>query len=774
MKLRNICLVALFLAVCVYKLMYANIYVYVAIFIVPTSLFLINLKLTKNILLFERILMFDILFYITSAFFLHREFKENLALSTIFFLISMSIIVSLFAYSIVKWIKKSEEGNSEPVLFTKRVKDKERIIQYFKNFNTLGIDSEWGTGKTFVVNAFKKDMVTEYEFIEIDVLTSNLNEMRSTLIEQFEALLQSNGIFPKYANQLKEKINAIPSISKITGFFSVVFTTSSSNSEVLKNFREEVNKLDKKVLIIYEDLDRIDDIKVIKEIFAISEKLASDKIHVLYQYDKRNLLEIGFSEEYLEKYLPYTMQLTPLAFKELVEYKCEELDSKILNANEIIEVFKPKTYYVLQRLELMPEPTLNLDFSTARTVENMINELYTVLQNKEAWGQENKKVLISFFIVKHYMKDSYEKLQYFKALDEVFKIKMGDNTYTLTELVHLAREEEVLDLLDVIRERENNLAYCILSFFRYPVRELFLEDKEPEAVNCAYRAEQIDRVIWKSLAEGASELTDHENAVEGMKRVLDEPKENWSFKYEELFAEFYNLNEFKNGNKTIFMIGSSSTLSIFKSFKMVGVENNYRQKLMEFYFHIRKNNNIDLDYIQHLNLISIENIRDYRIVLRNFINSKVVMNFNHNENFSVFLQKYIGAIATVGIMRTTSYVEKGMEGEWEWSLNNLSRYLEREFERVRNIPKVAADINLVEKFIMKLIEILKCDAVLEEPSLGINITFNSEVASRDFDRIIRQIKDSPNEQDKILDLYYSQGEININQIKDIVESVEKI
>lgn len=770
----NLYFIAMLSALGLFVFVDFNIYIYIAIFIIPICFFMINLDIRKNLDFFKRIIIANVVFYFVSGILFYKELKKNLALDVVFVFVIMSISVATFAYYIyseeAKKLKKKIQ--TEPALFTKREKDKKRIIGYFENLNSLGIDSRWGTGKTFVVNAFKKERAEEYEFIEIDVLTSNLNEMRSTLIEQFEALLQSKGILPKYANRLKEQVNAMTPISKITSLLGAIFNTSNSNSEILRNFREEVNKLDKKVLIIYEDLDRIDDIKIVKEIFAISQKLASDKIHVLYQYDKSNLLVLGFSESYLEKYLPYTMQLTPLSFEELVEYQCEKLDSQILNADDIKGVFKPRTYYVLTRLELEREPSLNIAFSNIRTVENMINELYVVLKMGGEWLQKNKETVISLFILKHYMKDIYQKLEYFTPLDQILKIKIDNQLYTLTEVVQLYQNEKLPNLLDVITEEKNSEAYGILSLFRYPVRELFLEGSRPTAANCAHRAEQIDRVIWKSLAEGASELTNHENAVEAMKKVLDAPKHEWKLNYEKLFARFYNLNKLKDGNSTIFKIGISRTLSIFESFQIVDVEPQYRQKLMEFYFQCKEDNDINLTYIQHLNLMSVRNIKDYRIILENFVSSKVIMNFNQRQEFSRFLEKYIDAISIVGIENTIFDVKhEHSEDEWKYSLELLDRKLEMRLDNVRNIKRATEDIKLTRKFIMKLKEIFECKINASTSSYSSSIKIQSNSVNNDFYEIIQQIKQSPTKQEEILNQYYMRGEINIKQIELIKKIV---
>ena len=78
---------------------------------------------------------------------------------------------------------------------------------------------------------------------------------------------------------------------------------------MIKGIKKEIHLLEKPLLIIYEDLDRINNFEVIQKILGISEKLSSEHIKIMYQYSKRNLegileVELGkleLSSNYLEK-----------------------------------------------------------------------------------------------------------------------------------------------------------------------------------------------------------------------------------------------------------------------------------------------------------------------------------------------------------------------------------------------------------------------------------------------------------------------------------------
>lgn len=222
-----------------------------------------------------------------------------------------------------------------PKILAKRESDLNQLEYYINSFQIVGLNGDWGTGKTFLVNQLKKRLSKSYEFIEIDLLTCNLNEMQLTLINSFEELLYSRRILPKYANKLKRDISSASFLSKIQSLVNLAFTSSDSKAETLKGFMEETQRLDKKVLIIYEDIDRIENKEVIREIFAISEKIASENIRIIYQYSEELLIKQGFEHNYLEKYIPFKMNLTYLHFIEIIDFELKDKYRDILSVDEV-------------------------------------------------------------------------------------------------------------------------------------------------------------------------------------------------------------------------------------------------------------------------------------------------------------------------------------------------------------------------------------------------------------------------------------------------------
>ena len=72
-------------------------------------------------------------------------------------------------------------------------------------------------------------------------------------------------------------------------FCNVLQEEGEGVSSTFIGFEKDVRRLDKDILIVFEDIDRIKDPDIVRKIFAIAEKLAGDKIHILYQYEFSNL-----------------------------------------------------------------------------------------------------------------------------------------------------------------------------------------------------------------------------------------------------------------------------------------------------------------------------------------------------------------------------------------------------------------------------------------------------------------------------------------------------
>ena len=129
--------------------------------------------------------------------------------------------------------------------------------------NTLDsiiIDDEWGNGKTFFIKEFMKVYERNYEFIYIKApYFQTREEFRKVFLTELNKVFIKNGIFNT-------------SISNLTKYFGVEIQGITLN-QIEKNYNETIEeivkkmcKLDKKIVVVLDDLDRIEKGEDIQEI----------------------------------------------------------------------------------------------------------------------------------------------------------------------------------------------------------------------------------------------------------------------------------------------------------------------------------------------------------------------------------------------------------------------------------------------------------------------------------------------------------------------------
>lgn len=288
-----------------------NIVEYFIIMILAWTYLFCNYNIKKNIEIFDTFTIISLgsfVSYVCVTIF-HYDELINEKFILIYSIILLFILI-IVIYSWLLWLEQNHYQYNKRLMH-KRELDLDRLLDYLKMFDIIGVNAIWGAGKSFLINELKKRIKDEYEIIEINILTCNLDELQLILIKELEKIMYKHRIISKYSNDLKRFLVGEKIIQKL---LNLIFSESYSYSETIKGFKDELDKINKKIIIIYEDIDRISDKKIIEKIFGLSEKLTNSNIKIIYQYDEYKLKEIGFKSDYLEKYIPYKMNLTEINF----------------------------------------------------------------------------------------------------------------------------------------------------------------------------------------------------------------------------------------------------------------------------------------------------------------------------------------------------------------------------------------------------------------------------------------------------------------------------
>lgn len=667
---------------------------------------------------------------------LHVDFL-NMVLCITYLLFLLWILASGRTHNIEKQEMAQSENTQEKQLFPKRVYDLERIVEYVEKFEIIGVNGAWGSGKSFLMEHLKQNLVIQdnYEIIEIDLLSCKLDEVQVILLSEMDHVLQKNKIFSRHSGRLKRMLGEEKFLSAVK---SLLFAEDQAFSNALNGFKGELEQLDKRILVIYEDIDRIDNAEIVKKIFAISEKLSGERTKVLYQYEESNLKEMGLDRNYLEKYIPYVVNLTELKLFEMLELMMGEraVSSEVLTLDDFgffrFAVYTDKK--AAKTLGIAGEYELRIENLTIRRVEHFLNELTQTLEsNTEYRKAGHKRTVITFLLLKHFYVPYYEKLRQGERLTDCLKFADGKETYTIFQLLKLreSKDGNPPSLTDEVvrhmfKKLENLDTYVILSLFNYRFCEYEVERNMEAIENEPLRNIQdnnanhkIDRIIWNLLSNGKSEYTDYEeNARELIREVFGKPEDEWKAAYRTYTSTAYHGKYQKRDNKTISRLGIWQYIPLFQAFRVYGAGEDEWCSLIKLYFMLEKHSYISVEFIEMVNYCDLEIRAVYLEVLRRFCGMEIRGNLNGFACYRQFLIEYLrgtmiyGGVYSLNIWQIEG--KGGIEDTREIVEDVLERCLveQKQAEKEIDIPAFRADAAVIENFIEKNLELIRTEKKL--------------------------------------------------------------
>jgi len=321
------------------------------------------------------------------------------------------ILLYDFIVNYIKKYKKIDTNNQDKSnLITSRNQDLEKLKNILDNtLDSIIIDDEWGNGKTFFIKEFMKVYERNYEFIYIKVpYFQTRQEFRKVFLTELNKVFIKNGIFNT-------------SISNLTKYFGIEIQGITLN-QIEKNYNETIEeivkkmcKLDRRIVIVLDDLDRIEKGEDIQEILNFIGEInieLREKIGLitLSSYNKlnekvQNHTEKKEGEDYLEKYFDKKFYLQKVNGEELIEYFCKDK-----NLQKIIKQCKQaiEKYY---DLEVEKQNITYLSKQTFRNIERLIKNINIsvneIIENKEIY----EKIVILFEIFELLLLESWKNLK---------------------------------------------------------------------------------------------------------------------------------------------------------------------------------------------------------------------------------------------------------------------------------------------------------------------------------------------------------------------------
>lgn len=772
-----------------------------------------NLSIKGNKDFFSKYILFSFIFL---SYFIINRFKENISFHQpqefIFYIIILMYLLFFKIWIYENEIKKKEYNNNQVNIIPKRLEDLKMLEDYIDKFNVVGLNGNWGTGKSFIVNYFKEKHIKDYEIIEIDLLTSNLNEVQLTLMDAFEDILLENKILPKYTNKLKRNASSLSLLGKIQNFFNLILNSNELKSSVFKSFIEETKKLkNKKFLVIFEDIDRVENKDILKEIFAISEKIANENVKILYQYDEALLINSGFTFDYLEKYIPFKMNITNLHITEVINFLFEknlQLKSENLSEKDFsyLSLMDNRFNSIFRITETPFIARSNFSFLPFRKIENMIVEISNIIDKNHRF-LKNKELIISFFVTKHFLPMQFNKLSEVEKVDILkifsFKDKVG-KVHSTIDLINPEYTKRFMDdkeegilmnelFIDEDNENhyENKMNLMVLKLFNYEILNPNMKDQNRFALlknKCKHSHEKQNRIIQKLLYQGSSEYTNHEFFKQRFSEMVLNENQNQEKAYSEFVEYALNIKKHIVGNSTIFKLWKSNMESLFEAFNLAEAEGEEFINLLRFYLNHFSKKNIDITIIKCINHIIIDSEKNLLDLIDIISSLEIESNFNTSKDFKSMLEKIIGELFNRGIIENerllNAYDLINIESEIGHDyFNELSTLLDQIENKIRKfeslgLNELVISLRSSSKFIEKMQEIIECPKVFEEEEDSPKTSYSSKLINQEvYDDLKTNYLENmlSGDKDQILlnqiNIKYKEEKISLYEISLLIEEL---
>lgn len=408
-------------------------------------------------------------------------------------------------------------------LFRERKLDLYNIRKLIKEnkSNLLGIDALWGMGKTSLINHLIKEENNNYRFIVIDVLSLNLDNTIDLLIRKINFFLLKDGIRNFNASRLLAILQ-----NKYKPLYNVLLDDDDSYYDIFESFKVGISRLRKPIIVIFDDLDRINQVDHLKKLFFISEKLSNSSnsnLKFLMLYNSEKLLEQGFSEIYLQKYIPNKVRLTDMTFYTILN----TLIVQDVGANSFINKNRFLIEKILSRihnrLNLLNTEEINAyfrDYHNIRTIKFFLEELESASLTMPDSMQNQvilKETLIIACYIKHFIPDIYNSINTNLSLLDNLKIEVDNNIVLPQGFKHKFH-------CGLVKYSDISLKFNRLNFMKMLVYFLLNIPEDIDSnIQSWYKYKRLETALYHYIMFGLDSQINYEQIAYGLRDILKSP-----------------------------------------------------------------------------------------------------------------------------------------------------------------------------------------------------------------------------------------------------------
>lgn len=602
----------------------------------------------------------------------------------------------------------------EPTIITKkedllsRMKFIEILSQLIINTESkngsfpIGVVAPWGSGKTTFIRSLKLNLQKDVIVFELDVwICKSADQIVKSFFEQLKQNLKSfsftiNNKIEDYSKSLVNKSGNI-FIDNLLG----VFQPEKTVEQEYIRLKREIESIDRKIVVIIDDIDRLDKKEIYEVIKLIRNTANFGNIFFIVAYDRNYILNAIHSinshspNTFLEKIFQLEFTLPPTGDQPLKIAIKKLMDSMLVTEDKetFLNFYKTNLYYGFDKVDL----TFSF-ISNMRDVIRFVNSFkvsYHLVKGNVDFEDFYNLQLIKFKYPDIYV-DFYKNKTIFIRQDERGNYHPKRIFYGLIQTPidkikniqsELALKVYLQNRRDIYKINEYEINTLTISFSKiFPIHSIYISEK-PRFLS-VIQPSMFDRYFYMGL-EGQFNLVDFSKARNLSLESFIEQITIWGQdanvkddlkKYILEIEDFDDVTDFEKIVRTIFSLGKVTTLDWTYFQKILLSENN---KIINLYYEN------DLNKFKNFILGLLKNAESPFLFESNLI--KFLDDHYYNPGLYVITQEELNNFSTTFLKIYTSKINQIDSVLWKlfW---NCKRSKFKEGNRSNELPKEAKEI----------------------------------------------------------------------------------
>ncbi|WP_370695751.1 P-loop NTPase fold protein (plasmid) [Priestia megaterium] len=427
-------------------------------------------------------------------------------------------------------------------LFPTRKKEFTRIYNYLQSIDTvdpyaIAISATWGEGKTSFINALQEEFKkTNNEIIYIQPMILDTREkLLNYVFSQLETILINHKIYTgkgspykKYFELLIKFVN-YKSIGNLSSFFDIFPDDKKEDLRELKqDLEKNIEKLaleNKKIYIIVDDLDRVENETIYNILTFIKEIVDLKRITVLFLVDYKNIISEKITLEYLEKFINQKFELIKIDETELFDYylndiipdyKTQIINEEVRNLRESFQEYLNIIYnYIQQQIENKQSQVNEGESDKDNTNQEIkhLNKQLNEFKDKISNARYVKKISSSIKETFDYLEKNIMK-EKTNITVESKEIKINELIFKLNIFKNLFKEhyDELIRLGNIKNFLSDTSDEFVVAFFSENEKSRVLEnnqllaDMKYDFYNSIFFSEDIPNDLFKKIRSETEKL----------------------------------------------------------------------------------------------------------------------------------------------------------------------------------------------------------------------------------------------------------------------------